>query len=174
VRFVQRLWKVIGEKSNSKGKDSPQTVAALHRTIKKVTDDIEALHFNTAISALMEFLNLAEKQESISTKTAQTIAILIAPLAPHLAEELWSELGGKGFVINQPWPAYDPALLIDATITVVIQINGKVRGDLLVSKDITKEEVLALARANENVKKYIEGGIKKEIYVTGKLVSFVV
>ncbi len=175
VRFVKRIHRAIIEKSDPKlTQDKPHVLAALHRTIKKVTEDIEAMHFNTAISALMELLNLLEKEESFSIATAQSIALLLAPLAPHLSEELWSALGGKGFSIQQPWPTFDPNLIIEAMMTVVIQVNGKVRGDIVVAKDATKEEILALAKENGNVRKYIEAGIKKEIYVPGKLVSLVV
>ncbi|MSR67492.1 leucine--tRNA ligase [Candidatus Peribacteria bacterium] len=175
VRFARRMHRAITEKADSKLKsDSPAVMAALHKTIKKVTEDIEKMHFNTAISALMEFLNLIEKEETLSVHLGKTVALLLASLAPHLAEELWCKLGGKGFAIQQPWPKYDPALIVEATMTVVIQINGKVRGDIVVPKDLAKEEILKLAKANENVKKYIESGIKKEIYVPGKLVSFVV
>ncbi len=185
VRFVKRIYRVTTEKCTlNKKVDNPSVTAALHRAIKKVTEDIEAMHFNTAISALMEFLNLIEKEESLSLDLGKTVSLLLGPLAPHLSEELWSVLGGptsakatggkQGFSIEQSWPKYDPSLIVEATMTVVIQINGKVRGDIVVSKDLSKDEILKLAKANENVKKYIEAGIKKEIYVPGKLVSFVV
>ncbi len=175
VRFAKRIHRVITERCSLKtNADNPSVTAALHRTIKKVTEDIEAMHFNTAISALMEFLNLIEKEESLSLDLGKTVALLLAPLAPHLSEELWSELGGSGFSIAQSWPKFDPTLIVEATMTIVIQVNGKVRGDIVVPKDLAKEEILKLAKANENVKKYIEAGIKKEIYVPRKLISFVV
>ncbi len=175
VRFVKRMFKVLTEKSSKDLEtDTPEVQAALHRTIKKVTEDIEGLRFNTAISALMEFLNLIEKQQKLSSSLAKTLSLLLAPLAPHLSEELWHQLGGEGFSIEQPWPTYDVALIVEATMTIVIQVNGKVRGDLIVPSDATKDHILSLAKQNENVKKYLEQGMKKEIYVPGKLVSFVV
>ncbi len=175
VRFVKRIHRAITEKVDMTMKsDSSAVTTALHKTIKKVTEDIEAMHFNTAISALMEFLNLIEKEEALSIALGKTVALLLAPLAPHLSEELWSELGGKDFAIQQPWPKYDPALIVEATMTIAIQINGKLRGDIVVPRDATKEEILALAKENGNVKKYIESGLKKEIYVPEKLISFVV
>ncbi len=174
VRFVDRFWKVFSLSTKVDQKEDPQeVVSALHRTIKKVTKDIADFHFNTAISALMEFLNLVEKQ-GCSVATAKTATFLLAPLAPHLAEELWSTLGGEGFVVTQAWPTYDESLTIGATITIVVQVNGKLRGELVVSRDISKEDVLSQAKALENVQKYLTSTPKKEIYVPGKLVSFVV
>ena len=175
VRFVQRMWKVLTEKSNKKViQDEPHVLSALHKTIKKVGDDIKALQYNTAISALMQLLNLIEKEESFSDSLGKTVALLLSPMAPHLSEELWEKLGGEGFACNQPWPAFEESLTVDATITVVVQVNGKVRGDLSVPNETTKEEILKMAKGLENVKKFITGPIKKEIYVPGKLVSLVV
>lgn len=175
VRFVQRIWKVIIEKSNKKViQDKPHVLSALHKTIKKVGDDIKALQYNTAISALMQLLNLIEKEESFSDSLGKTVALLLSPMAPHLSEELWEKLGGEGFACNQSWPAFEQSLTVDATITVVVQVNGKVRGDLSVPNETTKEEILKMAKDLENVKKFITGPIKKEIYVPGKLVSLVV
>lgn len=174
-RFVQRMYKAITEKTNKKViQDKPHVLAALHRTISKVSADIESLHFNTAISALMELLNVLEKEEAFSEELGKTVARLLAPLAPHFAEELWEKLGQKDFVVNQPWPTFDPALLVESTVTVVVQVNGKLRGELKVSKDESKESILKQAKELENVQKYLTGEIKKEIYVPGKLVSLVV
>ncbi len=175
VRFVQRIWKVVTEKSNKKViQDKPHVLSALHKTIKKVGDDIKALQYNTAISALMQLLNLIEKEESFSDSLGKTVALLLSPMAPHLSEELWEKLGGEGFACNQPWPVFEQSLTVDATITVVVQVNGKVRGDLSVPNETTKEEILSMAKDLDNVKKFLTGPIKKEIYVPGKLVSLVV
>ncbi len=175
ARFVQRVFKTVTEKSNKKViQDKPHVKAILHKTIQKVSEDIESLHFNTAISALMELLNSIEKEESFSVELGKTIALLLSPLAPHLAEEIWEKLEGKGFALEQSWPTFDPALLIESTMTIVIQVNGKVRGDLVVPKDEPKESILKQAKDIENVQKYLTGDLKKEIYVPGKLVSFVV
>ncbi len=175
VRFVQRLFRTITEKSNKKViQDKPQVLAALHKTIQKVSADIESLHFNTAISSLMQLLNVLEKEDSFSEELGRTVAVLLAPLAPHLAEEMWSILGGLGFVINQQWPIFDPALTVEATITIVVQVNGKLRGSILVPKDEPAESILKQAKELENVQKYLTGEIKKEVYVPGKLVSLVV
>ncbi|OIO53275.1 leucine--tRNA ligase [Candidatus Peregrinibacteria bacterium CG1_02_54_53] len=183
-RFVKRIYALCTDKVNKKV-DQPNVLAALHRTIKKVTEDIEALKFNTAISALMEFLNLAEEEGGVTQKTAQTLTLLLAPIAPHLAEELWGSLKGpsfakategkKGFVIEQKWPSFDPKLTKESTLMIAIQVNGKVRGEIEVAADASKDDVLLKAKAHPNVQKFLEGKkLKKEIYVKGRLVSLVV
>ncbi|MDO8649338.1 MAG: leucine--tRNA ligase [Candidatus Peregrinibacteria bacterium] len=181
-RFVQRVWRLFsssldeGKKSNKKvDQKDADTERALHRTIKAVTDSLERLHFNTAISSLMEFLNLLEAKGSLTPDIAKTFALLLGPLAPHLADELWEMTGGKGFVVEQSWPTFDPAMTVFDEVTVAIQVNGKLRGEVVVGANAPQEEVLNVAKAHENVQKYIEGKtLKKEIYVPGKLVSLVV
>ncbi|MDD5623520.1 MAG: leucine--tRNA ligase [Candidatus Peribacteraceae bacterium] len=173
-RFVKRIHALFSEKLNKKV-DQSSVIAALHRTVKKVTKDIEDLHFNTAIAALMEFLNLLEAEGGVSKETAKTFALLLGPLAPHLAEELWEMLGQKGFVIEQHWPSFDEALTRASTLMIAVQVNGKLRGEIAVDAGAGKETVIAQAKEHPNVKKFLEGQkIKKEIYVTGKLVSLVV
>lgn len=185
VRFVQRVWRILSDDKNKKvTADKPHVVAALHKTIKKVTEDIQILHFNTAISALMELLNLLEKEDALSVDVGKTFSLLLAPLAPHLAEELWSVLGGpssakalegrKGFVIQQSWPSFDPKLIIEEMMTIVVQVNGKVRGDFRVPTDASKDQIIAEAQALPNVSKFLTGPVKKEIYIEGRLVSLVV
>lgn len=190
ARFVQRLWKYLPTHSKDGHTDDKAVTVALHKAIKAVTEGLEKLHFNTAISSLMELLNELEKHDAISLQTARTVALLMSPLAPHLAEELWEALhknvtsspsSGSGqakfetFVIDQQWPGFDPALLVTDTLTIAVQVNGKLRGDIQVASAASKEEVIASAKEHENVKKYLEGAaIKKEIYVPGKLVSFVI
>lgn len=184
-RFVHRIYNLYSRildqplkkgKNSSKKSDqlSRENLALLHKTIKKCTEDIEGLRFNTAISALMELLNAFEKLETIPVEALQTLAKLLSPLAPHLADELWEMTGGKGFVVDTPWSTYDPKLLQTDTLTIVVQVNGKLRGSISVSADASKEEILAKARAESNVAKYITGAPKKEIYVPGKLVNIVV
>jgi len=172
-RFVKRIHAMFTSNVNKKV-DQSNVLAALHRTIKKVTEDIEGLRFNTAISALMELLNLLEQEGGVSSETAKTFTLLLAPLAPHLAEELWESLGGKGFVIEQRWPVFDPKLTKSSTHVIAIQVNGKLRGEIEADAGASKEEVLSKAKAHPNVQKFLTGEVKKEIYVAGKLVSLVV
>jgi leucyl-tRNA synthetase len=172
-RFVQRVWTTLTEKTEKGAKDDAATLMALHRTIKRVTESIQALHFNTAISALMEFLNAVEGKE-ISSNTAQIFTRLLAPLAPHLTEELWETLGGKGFVVDQSWPEFESKYLHSDTVTIAVQVNGKLRGTIEVATDLPEVDVIAKAKEEENVKKFLTGAIKKEIYVKGRLVSLVV
>ncbi|MCF7845118.1 MAG: leucine--tRNA ligase [Kiritimatiellales bacterium] len=171
-RFAQKVYKIIVQ--NKKCEQSKELTTALNIAIKKATEDIERLHFNTAISALMEFMNVCDKQGGIDAESAKTFTKLLAPLAPHLAEELWESLGEKGFVINQKWPTYDPKLIKTDTITIAVQVNGKVRGEFEASVDISEADAITQAKELQNVAKFIEGDIKKEIYVKGKLVSLVV
>jgi leucyl-tRNA synthetase len=173
-RFVKRIHLLFMEKLNKKV-DQEKVISALHRTIKKVTKDIEDMHFNTALSALMEFLNLLEEEGGVSKETAKTFALLLAPLAPHLTEELWEMLGQKGFIIEQKWPTFEEALTKSSTLVIAIQVNGKVRGEIEVDAKTAKEDVLSKAKEHPNVQRFLEGQkIKKEIYVTGKLVSLVI
>ncbi|MBT7338072.1 leucine--tRNA ligase [Candidatus Peregrinibacteria bacterium] len=175
-RFVKRLWRLFDEfKFSPNGSEEKEVTSKLHATIKKVTNDMERLQFNTSISALMELLNLLEKAEKIDEDTAKTMIKLLAPLAPHLAEEVWEKLSGDGFVIDQDWPTYDEALLVSDTLTIAVQVNGKLRGTISVDATASKEDIISQAKADPNVSKFTDGAdIKKEIYVPGKLVSLVI
>jgi leucyl-tRNA synthetase len=156
------------------GAESDETTKALHKAIKKVTEDYEHLRFNTAISALMIFVNHCYKAGKVSSETAKTFTLLLAPMAPHISEELWEMLGGKQTLTYETWPKFDPALAKDDTITVAVQVNGKLRATLEVEPTISQEEIIAMAKADENVAKFFTGPIVKEIYVPGKIVNFVV
>ncbi len=174
-RFVQRVHKIFTQPLQ-KGKETNKKVEqALHVAIKRVTESVEKLQFNTAISALMECLNAIEAAGGASEDTAKTYVLLLAPLAPHLADELWEAMGGGGFVVDQSWPTFDPALLVADELTIAIQVNGRLRGDVVVASSASKDDIIAAAKGVENVKKFLEGQtLKKEIYVPGKLVSFVI
>jgi len=146
-----------------------------HATVKKVTEDYETLGFNTAISQMMTFINEAYKQEEIFVDYIRGFIQLLNPIAPHVTEEIWSLLGTDVELTFAPWPTYDASKLIEDTITVIAQVNGKLRGKLEVPADISKEEMQKLALANENVKNFIDGKeVVKVIVVPGKLVNIVV
>jgi leucyl-tRNA synthetase len=175
-RFVKRVWKLLTEfQFSPNGSQEKDVTTKLHAVTKKVTEDIERLQFNTCISSLMELLNVLEKAEKIDVDTAKTFIKLLAPLAPHLSEELWEKHEGDGFVIDAEWPTYDAALLVSDTLTIAVQVNGKLRGTISVDASASKEDIINQAKADLNVSKFLEGSdIKKEIYVPGKLVSLVI
>jgi leucyl-tRNA synthetase len=179
-RFLNRLWRVADEQSGrerTEGVDSPLARKA-HRTIAKVTDDIDRrFHFNTPIAAMMELVNeIARAPEDPGARFATETAVsLIQPYAPHVAEELWERLGSGGRLWEQPWPVADPALLEQDTVEVVVQVNGKLRDRLQVPAEIAEDELVALARASERVQAHLNGGEpRKTIVVPRKLVNFVV
>lgn len=167
-RFADRFWDLMNQE-DGEGSD-----ALVHKTIKKVTDDMEKLHFNTVIAAIMELTNASMKTGLTKTQK-QSIIRLLAPLAPHLCEEMWELNGGRGSVFNAQWPTYDESLLVEDTMTLAIQVNGKLRGTVTVSKDTEEKAVLTAAKEIENVAKYLlEGTLVKEIYIKGKMVSLVI
>ncbi len=172
ARFVEKLYLLA--KSNEFTTDKTAITKAINKTVKKVTEDIEKFHFNTAISALMEFVNFANKN-GIDEESRRRLILLIAPLAPHLAEELWEHVGGKFSVFDQQWPEYYEALLAEDTFLLPVQVNGRLRGQIEVPADAAKEDILAKARAVDNVAKFLDGNkVLKEIYVPGRMVNFVV
>ena len=175
ARFVEKIWEIVsGLKKGSKVSDADGLKRALNKTIKRVTEDIEKFHFNTAISALMEFLNTVSIT-GIDAGSVKILTQLIAPMAPHLAEECWENLGGGYSIFDSKWPDYDPAFIKSSVVIYAVQINGKLRGTVEMPADSGKEEVLSNAKAVPNVAKYLaEGKILKEIFVPGKIVGFVV
>ena len=155
-----------GEESNK------ETLKVLHETILKVTEAIEDLRFNVAISQMMILINQLQKVESYSKESIKTLIQLLAPFAPHLSEELWESLGGKPSIANEPWPQARKELLVADEITIVFQVNGKLRGEGQFPKDVDKDSVISAAKADAKVQSFLEGKeIVKEIYVPGKLVN---
>ena len=159
---------------------------ATHKTVKKVHDDLHEMHFNTAVSALMEYVNflggpetkprlLQPASAALAWRALNTLVQLLAPITPHLSEELWQELGWEGSVHVAGWPEYDPELIKDDLVTIVVQVNGKVRANLAASPDATDTELTAAALADPKVAKFLETGTTtKTIVVPRKLVNFVV
>jgi leucyl-tRNA synthetase len=178
TRFLERVWRLI---VNDEGRLSAAIVSSdaalemqriLHQTIKKVTEDIEHLRFNTAISQMMVFTNEMTKLERRSRSVIEPFVLLLAPFAPHLAEELWALLGHRPSVSQQRWPEFDPALTVSDRLTIPIQINGKLRGKIEVGVEAARQEVEALAR--EEAAEWLQGKeVRKVIYVEKKLINFV-
>ncbi len=148
--------------------------SAFHKTIKKVTEDIDQMKFNTAIAAMMSLTNDLYNRGSVSVDELKTLITLLNPFAPHLTEEIWSEFGGEGLLSISAWPVYDEAKTVDNTVEIAIQVNGKLRGTMMIAVDDAKDAIIAAAKENENVRSFIDGkSIVKEIYVPGKLVNIV-
>ncbi|MGH8019012.1 MAG: class I tRNA ligase family protein, partial [Opitutaceae bacterium] len=181
-RFLRGIWReIVGEDGGVNPKivhapeAHPETDRLLHATIKKVTEDIEGLRYNTAISQMMIFRNHIQKVDTMSIGTARALVQLVAPFAPHMAEELWERLGGTPSVVFAPWPVFDPAKLLSKTVKLVIQINGRMRGDVMIAPDAPEAEALALARANEKLSTHLDGkALRKIIYVPGRILNLVV
>lgn len=173
--FLNRVYRFFAQSSKvNASTENEETIKLLHKTIKKVTEDIEHMRFNTAISSMMIFTNHCYKIGSVTKETAGTFALLLSPFAPHLGEEIWNRLGHSTTLAYASWPSFDEALAKDDLITVAVQVNGKLRGTLEVAPDIAQADVIDLAKADENVKKFLTGAIVKEIYVPGKIVNIVV
>ena len=178
-KFLDRVWRLIVDENN-KMRDRITTLndgkldKVYHQTVKKVTEDYENLHFNTAISQLMVFINEAYKVDALPYEYIEGFVQLLAPIAPHMGEELWSILGNEGGISYAPWPTYDEAALVEDEVAVVFQVNGKVRAKSNVPRDLGKDELEKVALANETVQEYIEGKtVRKVIAVPNKLVNIV-
>ncbi|MCC6323591.1 class I tRNA ligase family protein [Candidatus Nomurabacteria bacterium] len=154
---------------------SAQLLTILHKTIKKVTEDIESMNFNTAVSSMMMLLNDMEKCESVQIKDYKIFLQILAPFAPHIAEELWLQMGERKSIHLSKWPKYDPKKLENETVKIGVQVNGKVRAELVIGKDEDEDEIKAKAMRDENVIKWMDGkSAKKIIYVKGRLVNIVI
>ncbi len=172
-RFFDKVWalqeKVIGESEKN------SIMSLRYQTIKKVSDDINTMKFNTAISAMMQFVNELSKEEKITRETYKDLIKILSPFAPHLCEELWSKFGTKQELVYSQWPGYDKEMIKEAIVTIAVQINGKVRAQLEVRADIKEDELKEHILSMNQVQKWLEGKEpKKVIYVKGKLVSIVV
>lgn len=146
----------------------------MHQTIKEVTEDIENFKFNTAIASLMELTNTIY-QLGYDKEVFLNLIIMLSPIAPHFAEELWGACGNAASIFKSRWPEYDSKLLIEENITVVLQVNGKPRGNITVNKDISEEKLKELCLSDEIIKKWVkDSSLKKVIVVPGKLVNVVI
>lgn len=179
-KFINRVWNLLIDE-NDNLRDRVTTInnhdldKIYNETVKKVTEDYEAMHFNTAISQLMVFVNNVYKADSLPLEYVEGLVKLLSPVVPHITEELWSKLGHVGSIAYAKWPTYDESKLVEDVVEIVVQINGKVRQHLQVSKDASREELQALALNDERIKQELaDKEVKKVIAVPGKLVSIVV
>ena len=182
-RFLRRTWRLIVDERTGEPADRGGAEAEagddldrlLHKTIRKVGEDIDSLDMNTAISQMMIWVNAATAADSVPRRSLQAFLRILAPFAPHIAEELWSRLGGEGLICHQEWPAYDPGLVVDQTVNVVVQVMGKKRDVLQAPVDADGETLERLALASENAQRFMAGKKpRKVIVVPGRLVNIVV
>ena len=172
-RFLEKVWRLKNKLTNNR-QLTTNNETLVHSTIKKVSEDVESMGFNTAVSALMIYTNTLDKQEKVSQKEFETLLLLLAPFAPHITEELWKTLGHLNSIHTEDWPTYDPEKLLKDEITLAVQIDGKFRASLLVARNQSAEEIRATALALPEVKKWLDGKEpKKIIIVPEKIISIV-
>ncbi len=169
-RFLERVYG-LGE--NIKENESAEVTKTLHKTLTKVSTDVPLFKFNTAISAMMIFINLAEK-EGLTVGTYETFLRMLAPFAPHLTEEIWEDLGHSASIHLEQFPQADASLTTDTEVTYAVQINGKMRGNVTIEAEALEDEVLSLIRADESFKKHLTGEIRKVIFVPKKIINLIV
>ena len=174
-RFLDRIWRLYAEAEIVDEEPSDTLLSLLHKTIKKVSEDTANLAFNTAISQMMVLVNELYKEKNFPRVVAETFVKLLSPYVPHLAEELWENLGYTESLLSVQWPTWREELTVDANLVVVFQVNGKVRSKTTVEKGTSKETLLSLAKDDAKIQSWLEGKtIVKEIVVPDKLVNIVV
>ena len=176
VRFQSKLYKVVKSAVDGDTTEmSEETTKILHKTMKKVTEDMEAMSFNTAISAMMVLTNhLQSLKGNVPREAAEKLAIMVSPFAPHLGEECWNMLGNEKTLAYEPWVEYDEEKCIDNTIKMGVQVNGKMRGEIEIPKDADQETAMAEAMKQSRVEGQLEGkDIKKIIFVPGRILNIV-
>ena len=174
-RFLDRIWRIASEKRIEDVAIPGELEKLVHKTVRKVTIDTETLNFNTAISQMMVLVNELNRLEVIPKSVMETLALLLSPYAPHLAEEMWEMLGHEPSIANESWPTWDEALCAEDTIEMVVQVNGKLRARIPMPAAASKEEMLEVAKKDAKIVPYLDGKtLVKEIVVPGKLVNLVV
>ncbi len=178
-RFLDRIWRLLVTEENQitdkvVDEQTPELDKVYNQTVKKVTEDFDTLNFNTAISQMMVFINDCYKQDKLSKAYVEGFVKMLSPIAPHISEELWAKLGHDDTIAYEEWPTFDPSLLVDNEVEIVIQVNGKLKEKTKVSKDLSKEEMEQFALEIDKVKQAIEGKtVRKVIAVPQKLVNIV-
>jgi leucyl-tRNA synthetase len=173
-RFLDRLWASAIDAA-SDGAPEPAVMRKLHQTIRKVSTDIPALSYNTAIAAMMEYMNVVRRGERVSHRDeVEPLVQLVSPFAPHLAEELWERLGHDGSIFDAGWPTFDAALAAEDLVTLAVQVNGKMRGTVQVPNGSGQEAALEAALAEPAIAKFVPAAPRKVIFVPGRLLNLVV
>jgi leucyl-tRNA synthetase len=177
-RFFDRLWSSVIDatsRADASVQADPQVMRKLHQTIKKVSEDLPALSYNTAVAAMMEYMNVVRRGERLAHRAEiEPLVQLVAPFAPHIAEELWERLGHDASVFDSGWPVFDASLAAEELITIAVQVGGKTRGTVQVAPGTAESAVLAAAMADPNIAKFVVGQPKKVIFVPGRLLNLVV
>jgi len=173
-RFLDRF-EALATKELDPGPMDPATAKVVHQTVKKVSDDIDALRLNTAVSAMMILVNHLAGLPRPPREGVEKLLLCLAPFAPHLAEEVWVRLGHEPSIANAPWPTYDPALCVETNVEIGVQVSGKVRGRITLAVDAPEDEAKRTALADPNVAKFVEGkSLAKVVYIPGKILNFIV
>lgn len=174
-KFLDRVWRLFVETDKVQEKENPSLDKVYNYTVKKVTNDYENMFFNTAISQMMIFVNAATKEDIVPKKYAEGFVKLLSPVAPHIAEELWNRFGHDNTITYEAWPTYDESKLVDESIEIPVQVNGKVRATVQINVDAGEEEVKNVVHESKNVQAQLEGKtVVKEIYVKNKIYNIVV
>ena len=176
-RFLEKVWILAHEAVTTPDAPVlPEVLTKLHQTIRKVTADTETLNYNTAIAAMMEYVNLVREKAAASKATMRRLILLLAPYAPHFSEELWALLGGtERSVFDVRWPEYDESFLVGGSVEIAVQVNGKLRGRLTLARGASEEQVVALAMSEPGVSKFVDGNkVRKVVFVPDRLVNLVV
>jgi len=170
-RFIEKVWRQQDKLTNDSVSDFQKT---MHKTIAKVTDDLERMRFNTAISAMMVCVNEMDKSDQVNKDDYQALLKLLSPFAPHVAQELFGVLGREDYISASSWPEFDPELAQDDEVTLGVQINGKMRGNITVPADCSQEDAESMAKQDEGIAKWLEGTVQKVIFVPGRILNFIV
>jgi leucyl-tRNA synthetase len=176
ARFLDRTWNVCtGAITDDVAKYDEGTRRLVHKTIKKVSDDIEGMRFNTAISQMMILVRHLGQLDAVPREAARQLALIVSPFAPHLGEELWERLGSPKSLAHEPWPTFDPALVKDDVVEIGVQVNGKLRGVVQIAVNADEATARAAAFEDVKVKPFVDGKtVKKLVYVPGKIINVIV
>jgi leucyl-tRNA synthetase len=172
-RFLDRVWASVVDATRG-GAADPQVLRKLHQTIRKVSEDVPSLSYNTAIAAMMEYINVVRRGERTAHRAeVEPLIQLVAPFAPHVAEELWERLGHTESVFDAGWPMFDPALAAEDLSTIAVQVNGKMRGTIQIATGSGQDVALSAAMADPNISRFVTGTPRKIIFVPGRLMNLV-